>query len=278
MCDLLAQIGCKVNWEYVITILSILGSTTAIIVSVVMAKKQRTADIVTKNRMEWIQELRNSVSSYYAKVKLFEDKQTPKDISSFMNELYILESKIRLQLNCFGEYDKQIVNFICLVNSSYDAILHKSLLTKKIKEPLKLSAEMLEYIQTYKPSLLNNITSQKVSKYNLKSLIEEKKFEEFARTINDPSFIEESVKELILMESHFINDCCKIVRNLPELILIYTEVYLKVEWERVKKESQKGNIKNFDFDKNFKEYLDKKTKEINKLKNEIPHNVFDNKK
>lgn len=277
MCDIiktLAEIGCKINWEYVITILTIIGSSAAIIVSVVMAKKQRTADIVTKNRMEWIQSLRSTISDYYSKVKLYEDKQTPTDVSEYLSTLYICESKVKLQLNCFGKYDKLIIYYVSELNKSYDAFLHKSLLSKRVKDPLKLSLEMIEYHATYNKQLLDNVLSESARKYELQQLIDDKNYEEFLNIINAEDFQRDNIDKLLKMESNRIKDCCKIIRRLPDLILLYAEIYLKVEWERVKEESQKGNIKHFDFDGKFERYLEQKEQEIEKLKSDLPPYLF----
>ena len=127
-----------------------------------MAKKQRTADIVTKNRMEWIQYLRSTISDYYSNVKLCEDKQIPADASEYLRTLYICESKVKFQLNFFGKYDKLIIYYVSELNKSYDAFLHKSLLSERIKDTLKLSVEMIEYHSTYNKRLLDNVLSESI--------------------------------------------------------------------------------------------------------------------
>ena len=273
MCNIIetiAQYACQINWEYVITILTILGSSSAIIVSIVMAKKQRTADIVTKNRMEWIQTLKKTMSDYYAKVKLFEDRQTPENVSDYLSELYVCESKIKLQLNCFGKYDKVIIKYISELNRSYDAFLHKVKLSKSIKDPFRLSKEMLEYISTYNQAIINDVLQKSINKYKLQELINNKKYDEFLQVMSKEELAVENVKNLLHMENKYIDDCCKIIRHLPDVILIYTEVYLKVEWERVKIESRKGNIKNFNFDNKFDNYLVNKKSELQQIIRELP--------
>lgn len=273
MCNVIesiAQFACKINWEYVITILTILGSSSAIIVSVVMAKKQRTADIVTKNRMEWIQALRETMSDYYAKVKLFEDRQTPENLSDFLGGLYLCESKIKLQLNCFGKYDKIIITYISELNRSYDAFLHKAKLLKTLKDPYKLSKEMLEYISTYNQAIINQVMQKSINKHKLQELVNDKKYDELLQIMSNEEFAVENMKNLLRMENKYIHECCVIVRHLPDIILIYTEVYLKVEWERVKIESQKGNIKNFKFDSIFDSCLAMKKPELQQMMKELP--------
>ena len=275
MCEKMIELGCEINWEYVITILTILGSTLAIVINVFLAKKQRTADIITKNRMDWIQELRGIFKEYYAKVKLFEDKQAPECISKFLNDLYVSESAIKLQLNCFGNYDEQIIKYISEINKSYDAFLHKSLLLKNTNDNVKISKEMIEYIATYNPELLNKVISKTAKKYNFDQMVYNKEYDKISKLFTSEEFQDESVVNLIKMEDKYTKECCKVIRCLPEIVMIYTQIYLKVEWERVKKEAKKGNIKDFDFDDRFKNYLLSKEDEIEKYKEMLPKRIFD---
>ena len=108
----------------------------------------------------------------------------------------------------------------------------------------------------------------------MQQLIDDKKYEEFLNIINAEDFQQDNIHNLLKMENAYIKECCKIIRHLPDLILLYVEVYLKVEWERVKEESQKGNIKHFDFDGKFEKYLNQKEQEIEKIKNNLPLYLF----
>lgn len=276
MIDDIIKLGESINWEYVITILTILGSASAIIVSVVMAKKQRTADIVTSNRTAWIQEFRKIFKEYYTKVKIFEDKQAPEIYSDFLNELYVCESAIKLQLNCFGIYDATIIRHVEEVDRSFDAFLHKTLLLKRHRYDLmKISKDMIEYIDTYNPELLASVTSKTVKGYKMQEMVDAKEYDKLANLMISEDFMQESVVNLLKMESDYTKECCNVIRYLPEIILIYVQIYLKVEWERVKKESEKGNINDFDFDKRFAKYLAEKNNEVERFKKLLPKRIFD---
>lgn len=274
MVDAIIKLAESVNWEYVITILTIIGSSVAIIVNVVMSKKQRTADIVTKNRMDWIQQFRLIISEYYATVKLFEDQQAPESTSDFLHDLYVSESAIKLQLNCFGKYDELIIKYVTEINKSYDAFLHKALLIKRLNDKAEISREMIEYVATYNPELLNEVTAKTSKKYNMQQMLMDNDYEKIIEVFTSEEFRDVSIINLIKMEDSYIKECCKVIRFLPEILLIYSQIYLKVEWERVKKESEKGNLKRFDFDKIFENFLGEKLNDVNKYKQMLPKRVI----
>lgn len=256
----------EIPWEFIVTIVTVLASAFAIVISLQLAKKQRTADIITKNRMEWIQEFRSLFGEYYKNVAFYEDKQIPQDIDQHMNMIYLLEGKLKLHLNCFGAYDSIILMYMKLLNSKYEALLYRFRLMKKTKDKLKISADMLEYIHRTCPDIISALNKDVIAKYGLDEMKSKNDYSKLTELLNSSDFQEENVKRSLELESQFSKTCAAAVRYLPELILIYVQIYLKVEWDRVKHEAKKGKSKGFNFDAAYEKYLKKRTEEINKLR------------
>lgn len=159
------------------------------------SRSQRNIETITKNRIEWMQTLKEYISEYVAIVENYIICDQVSDFVKRFMKISIIATKINLHLNFIGIKDKEILDKINLING---LIL-------------------------------------KIYKFD---------------TVSDKR---ECLKEICL--------------NEIKLLIIYIQIYLKTEWERVKFESENGNANKFNFNEEFDKYKAKKSQDIKKIEN-----------
>ena len=75
-----------------------------------------------------------------------------------------------------------------------------------------------------------------------------------------------SIQKIYLQEISNFNEFLALK---PQVIIIYAEVYLKTEWERVKYEIENGINKGYEFDDKYNEHLKKIQTKIDDIENFI---------
>lgn len=221
-------------------------------------------DIVSKNRVEWMQKLKSLVSEYSSKIAYNELRQIPKNEATLYDDIINTSTAIKLHLNFKGKADKEILDLIEKTNSEFEKMLlfKKGLNNKEIYsvqrlmncclngKTKQLEREILCVFEKAKSKpipqdfdmekeLINLLIDD--GDYGLKVMISEK--------IN--TFLN---KELLLM--------IKTLKNSEKLLIILVQIYLKVEWERVKFEARNDKKEKFDFETQYKEYKNYYSKEI----------------
>ena len=118
------QVLCEINWGYVIAILSLLVSLvlsiSTIIITNNIAKKERLVDVITSNRIEWIQKLKDYVSKYISMVSYHFERKIPDNTSEFISDLYEITAQIKLHLNFKGDADNQIAKQLDDINMAFE--------------------------------------------------------------------------------------------------------------------------------------------------------------
>lgn len=241
-------------------IAAVVGAVVGWIVSSRVAKSQRMIEIITSNRVKWMQEVKNLFSEYFKYTNYYFYKSIPKDNQEWFEKLNVVTSKIKLQLNLKGQKDKYIIMLMEELNKSYEKLL-------MINPKLSISKGIEDSID-------EDVVSNYISSYtNIKKFIDlmyEKntgiaiKSNDFE--IRDSERYKDIAKGIILMDIQISSKCMK---NLPKLIDLYIKIYLKCEWERVKKEAKNGINARFNFDKKFESIEKELEKEINNIKKEI---------
>lgn len=100
-------------------IVGILG----IMINIRLSKKQRTAQFISQNRIEWIKTFKDYMTEYIDKMGYFYDKSIPDDIPQYMQDIYKTTAKIKLHLNFQDEYDKEILNEMDILNLSCEKFM-----------------------------------------------------------------------------------------------------------------------------------------------------------
>lgn len=255
--------------EFTFEISAIIVAVTAVVsgfvgwvVSSRVAKSQRMIEIITSNRVKWMQEVKNLFSEYFKYTNYYFYKSIPKDNQEWFEKLNVVTSKIKLQLNLKGKKDKNIIKLMEELNRSYEKIL---LLNMKSNSNVSIEDSIDDdFISNYISSYTNiKICIDSIYKKNTGVTIKSSDYE-----IKNSEEYKKIAKDIILMDIQLSVKC---IKNLPKLIDLYIKIYLKCEWERVKKEAKCGINARFNFDKKF-EGIEKELKEeIHNIKKEIPY-------
>lgn len=216
------------------TIISVIVSG---LISFKVAKSQRVIEIITTNRVKWIQEVKELFSEYFLYTQYYDTKKLPEDNFENLNKLNEITNKIKLQLNLKGPKDRKIINLISELNLAYAKLNFINPDNTYIRD--KITREIsLEYVNRFMDNL-------------------------------DYENCEESrLKEAVASD---VKSALRIIMNQKDLIEIYVKIYLKCEWERVKLEARKGINTKYDFEKKYtkiEEYMKTEIEEIeDRIKN-----------
>lgn len=267
-----SNILCEIKWEYVIAIMSLVVSLIvsigSMIITNIIARKNRLTDVITSNRVEWMQKLKDYISKYESMVSYYYDKQIPQDIPEFINNLYELTAQIKLHLNYKGKADIEIIDYINQINVAFEKLLF---LRKSLKDSkdYKISEDVISYYCYEYPDMFSLLYKEICEEHNV--------------NFNDISSIEkmidelrsepEQIKQLVIKQVQIIDkDIKEQINKLKyghEILMILTQIYLKTEWERVKVEAKSGSIAEYDFDKQYEENKKEKAAELVKLINRL---------
>ncbi|MBU3087153.1 hypothetical protein KPL42_01465 [Clostridium gasigenes] len=253
----------EVSFQVGVIITAIATIVSAVVggfISNKVAKKQRMIEIITSNRVKWMQDVKSLFSEYFTYTKYYVHKNIPQNNGEWFEKVNMLTSKIKLQLNLKGSKDKKIIDLIEELNVCYEKLLVINPLSIKEKEITdSIDDNAIDNYLYYYPNIkqLCNLIYSKKNKVDISDI---------DLNIMESSEYKEIVKSSILMD---LQICCKCIKSLPKLINIYIQIYLKCEWERVKKESRKGINTKFNFEKEFDHIEKEMSREINIIKREI---------
>ncbi|OBR96730.1 hypothetical protein CLRAG_02380 [Clostridium ragsdalei P11] len=256
--------------------ISLISAFINIFIVISQSKKQRTAEIITSNRVEWMQKLKDYISEYLSKVRYFYDTTFPENLNEYFGDLGNITAKIELHLNFKGKQDKKIINIIQELNKSLETFLQLkkyNIYSNHEKKKFEGRKKLIQFY-FYKDKDLE-MTKKTLANVLIKNKIIFKSEKEFKQYIKDIVQKEDFGKlgfdicnELASYINNDIKKCVKKVKYSSQLIMLLTQVYLKTEWERVKVESKKGDASKFNFDEKYneiKQTVKDKISELEKL-------------
>jgi len=204
-------------------------------------KKNTFINTITSNRIDWMQEFKKIINDYITSTQLGTNARVftnDKDKIEYFDSLLRKKNEIVFHLNFQGYLDKQIIENISAIYKNMELIyeineFHKE---KDINERMKY------FLKHYNMDIFSEI----------KDLIDSdvQKFKELkSAALNDkdiPEFVDKVIYDKLTKFNEYYS-------RLPRRILISMEglhnrliqlsqVYLKLEWNRVKRES-KGNMR-----------------------------------
>jgi hypothetical protein len=252
---------------FITAIATIISAIVGGFVSSRVAKKQRMIEIITNNRVKWMQDVKNLLSDYFNCTKYYVHKSIPQNNGEWFEKLNMITSKIKLQLNLKGPKDKMIISLIDELNISYEKLLvtkPKNINSEGIKEAI--DEKVIENYLYFYPKIkeISDLIYKKTTENNNLLDIDSK-------IINSEEY-REIAKNVILIDLQISTKC---IKNLPNLINIYSQIYLKCEWERVKKESKKGINTKFNFEKEFDDIEKEMSKEIEDIKRKMLYSEWE---
>ncbi|MFD0588678.1 hypothetical protein ACFQZE_11735 [Paenibacillus sp. GCM10027627] len=199
-------------------------------------KKTLFINTITSQRIKWIGELRSLVSQYVSTVSLHEHKNVEKDgdRGKYLDNILLLESQIKLHLNFQGRRDKAIIQLVERIRSNifsiYDFV---TLLELKPEEREKKFID-----QNFED--MKKMIENKVDENFLKSIPKDTSLEEVIRLLYNDVYNNEVTKYNAEFKHKFKKHREGIKEDVAELVL-KTQIYLKSEWDRVKRESVGDN-------------------------------------
>ncbi|MCT6925125.1 hypothetical protein [Metasolibacillus sp.] len=228
------------------------------------SKKTLFINTITNNRIEWMNNTKEMINHFIVLTEV--NTHTPVKISGdskfeYFNELSKTRNKILLHLNFKGYIDSKIIETINKIEYSIQVLadlleLYNS--TDEDKRNFALKLYENELIKNNPKLFIENILNLDIDdaeKFRLK--IEKLGgVDEVLKSIDD-AVHEDILKHINQLNSNLIKEPRKInetINSLHDDLLLYTQVYMKVEWDRVKKESI-GKLKEKE-DKKFKERVD----------------------
>ncbi len=212
-----------------------------VIINYTKNKKELFVNAITSERVKWMSKLRELSSEYISLTRIHNHKEAyENDLgkrSEYLDKIVQVNSEIKLHLNYKGDEDKKIISVMDEINKYifeiYDVIdLMKMSDDHKIQLLIKPSSKtfmseiyldaMKEITKKYKKIEWND-TWIKQEAPNLLDEVNEKVNEIFKK-----KFGYEGQKSMLEKTDRFID---------------LLSIYLKDEWERVKKEANNGDLK-----------------------------------
>lgn len=256
--------------------ITLIGVMINIILIKSQSKKQRTAEIITRNRVEWMQKLKEYISEYNSLVCYYYDKEIPNNLSDYLSKINNATSKIELHLNLNGSQDKKILQIIKDLNSSLERFLQLTKYKKTCNSngKMQMPKELIEFfLDNY--SEIGFKAAEQVYKKDKVNLTGENEIKKYLINVmkNKDETAEKFIPEVINFIDEDLKKCTNKIQYSPKLIILLTQIYLKTEWERVKIEAEKGNKATFKFDKVYNEITERVQNEIDELERLINKKV-----
>ncbi|APC79862.1 TPA: hypothetical protein ACXDAZ_000517 [Clostridium botulinum] len=259
-------------------IITLIGVIINIILIKSQSKKQRTAEIITRNRVEWMQELKKYVSEYNSLVCYYYDKKIPDNLNDYFEKINNSTSKIKLHLNLKGIHDKKIKQIIEDLNSSLERFLqltkYKETCNPNTNKKMHMPKELIEFYFNQYPNI-GFKAHKEIFKEDKVYLMTEAELKQYLidNKNNESTVMTRFISYVVKCIDEDLNKCVDKMKYSPKLIILLTQIYLKTEWERVKIEAEKGNKATFKFDKVYNEIIEQVQDEIDELERLINKKV-----
>ncbi|MCT1905136.1 hypothetical protein [Oceanobacillus sojae] len=255
--------------KVIFTLVGVMITTSASLIIAIInnrrIKKNLFINTITTNRIEWMNNTKEMINEFIVSTELNSHspvKYSGQDKFEYFNELSRKRNKILLHLNFKGYLDQKIIDTILKTEYSIQILadlldLHQANDEKKKEFAFKLYKN--ELIDKNPKLFIENILKFDIDdKEKLQSKIQEiGGVSELIDTTRD-AVTNDIVKHITKINNTLKKEPRKINENVNILhnnLLSYTQVYMKVEWDRVKKES-KGKFREKE-NKRFKKKIDK---------------------
>ncbi|MBE1867330.1 hypothetical protein ACMX8W_14245 [Bacillus subtilis] len=194
-------------------------------------KKTIYVNAVTSERVKWMTNLKELISEYLSLTTYYDDKPflTGEDQANYFERLFYLQGNIKLQLNYADEKDQEINILIEKINQKIIGLYSaKKIISNKDFPSEDLHKAMNFVLENKGEEFGNKIKKEK--DYSIDKFLTEITNE--AITVFNESFRDQygykGRDELRQLTDDLVNKCRE---------------YLKLEWEKVKKEAENGKIK-----------------------------------
>ncbi len=246
-------------------IVAIITSSVSILISVITTlinsnrnKKTTYINSITSNRIKWMQDFKGFVDCFIRKTQVgyfFPIYKNLKEQIQYFEELSSIRNKIFLHLNYKGYLDDKIMTAI-------NNIYYRIEMIYEIEALLKLddSNDKLKYLfKHYHKDIFNQLLELVDVDLGYRNQI----IKSLENSNEVPAVLQEAInKQIIQFNDKFRTAPRKIaleVQNLHNRLVMFVQIYLKLEWDRVKDESI-SKLKSHSQEK-YKELADKMVEE-----------------
>lgn len=249
----------------IITFIGIILTTIISFVTLVFTIKNNKAvhyvNAITKSRVEWIQNVRESISEYFAAIDVMYLSCEKNDFSEnvkTMESLTHLKNKLVLYLNYTDDKDKQIIEYLSDINKN--AFIYyrlKYFLMEYTLNENKDKRKILEMIENHPVTIevLDEFLSPFFDENRAVDL-----FEDLPLSLKDFSnkkiFVITAMSIISSKDNSLFYSCIEymfkadekyksIIADLTQKIIIKIQIILKFEWNRVKIEAKGKKYRKF---------------------------------
>lgn len=213
--------------------------------------KNRISSTTTTFRQDWVQEFRKDISKYYSLINglglinYYDEK--------YLTELSKNEYDLLLRLNIRSEIDKKIELDLLEIREQYFSLF--SLLKYNNWDVCDDIIYKHKYIKLEEKrdkahSCMAKKVSQDMHLSDENNILPEEEIMRIEDAYNDAvSILVRDTKDTLLSD----------LKERKDKLFYELRIYLKVEWERIKYETEKGNI-GFNFDEMYNDIINKSTK------------------
>lgn len=241
-------------------VVSIITSIVTTIMNSNRTKKTTYINTITSNRIKWMQDLKELIDNIIRKTQV--SNYSPiynhmKEKIQYFDELSSIRNKIFLHLNYKGYIDEKIMTNVNVLYNRIEIIYEMDSFLKMENENDKIKYFFKHYntdifkqlceLAGITPSYINEIINffQKNDELS----------QEWTKVMN---------KQIMKFNDKFRGAPRKIaseIQNLHNELVMFAQIYLKLEWDRVKDES-KSKLKSYD-EKKYKAIADEMIKKYN---------------
>lgn len=228
-------------------------------------QRERINTYISENRVKWMQLLKQYITEYLGEVDKYSTINAEL-FNEYIKGIKLKTTQIKLHLNYLGKADQNILKEIYYLNR----ILELKHMEDKIKNIYSHGDDVnIEDEKEIQDTiiLLRNLEYY-YTLYDRNAL--RSNDEIWEQLLNNEGECRDDIQEIYLKE---ISNFYQVLMLKPQLIVIYTEVYLKTEWERVKSEIENGNYKNYNFDCKYNENIMKVEKNISDIEEFIEKDI-----
>ncbi|MUK89308.1 hypothetical protein GMD78_13095 [Ornithinibacillus sp. L9] len=233
------------TWRELVMLIGVLATLLVglwnVLINYTKNKKELFVNAITTERVKWMSKLRELSSEYISLTKIHNHKEAfEKDLTKraqYLDKIVRVSSELKLHLNYKDDSDNEIITIMDEISSHvfelYDVI---DLLKMTDEEKLKVLTEPSNkpfMKEMYLKALREVAKKEKIIEWDETKLIKKA-----------PRLHSETNKQLneLFKKRYGYEGQTTLMKNIENFSSLL-RVYLKNEWERVKAEAEKGNLK-----------------------------------
>lgn len=249
----LGRIIVMILLSIITAIVSILTSFITTIINSNRNKKTTYVNTITSNRIKWMQDLKGLSDSFIGKTQVSNFYPIYNDLKGrihFFEELSSIRNKLFLHLNYRGYLDDKIMTTVNTIFCRIEIIYEIDNLLKLNDFNDKMKYIFKHYHKDISNKLLESVEINPKKRKEILEYLENSK--------DVPKILQESInKQITHFNSKYRSAPRRIAQEVQDLhnqLIMFIQIYLKLEWDRVKDES-KGKLKSPN-EKDYKEIAD----------------------